>query len=177
MGMNPISRRKTRMASHVIHRRPPTPEKNRSGIYALIVILLGAVLVIFQGVWVSRNKALFQRGVVLELVTEKIDCDYCGGLGMIRDPAYPTQMYLCPLCFGVGSHVVRRITDRDTLCPVCGGLGRVLDEPTGYAQTCPRCDGRGLIDLAIEQVRLIVGTNTTEVVGLEVIPAQPAEEE
>ena len=75
--------------------------------------------------------------------TETIACAYCFGIGQVRADG---QVVLCPVCLGVGSHAVRRITGDELLCIACDGMGRVAQDGAIEAETCPRCRGRGLIE-------------------------------
>lgn len=107
--------------------------------YTLVVILVGGGVLVGQMFWVQKNQYRFAPFSI-----ERIQCEECGTTGMVpseKGPNSPLQM--CPVCFGVGSHQVRRIDDRDVLCPACEGMGRVWDGVT--SRTCRRCDGRGLI--------------------------------
>jgi hypothetical protein len=35
---------------------------------------------------------------------------------------------MCPACYGVGYHTIRRFSEADVLCPACLGLGRLEDK-------------------------------------------------
>ena len=125
--------------------RMPPP---RTGLYAIILILLLPVVMLMQGKWISKNQNLLKKGLFLQMLIQKVECEHCGGVGLIPDKNRPDgSTVICPVCFGVGSHAVRKFDKRDVLCPLCGGSGRVIDERAGIVQDCPRCEGRGLIRL------------------------------
>lgn len=74
---------------------------------------------------------------------QTITCFNCQGMGYIFTA--DGQREMCPICQGVGSHLVRHLDPADELCPGCAGMGRTILADTGEAVTCPRCNGRGLI--------------------------------
>ena len=43
------------------------------------------------------------------------------------------------------ARLIRRLDSNDDLCPACGGMGRWESPDTGAVDTCPRCQGRGLV--------------------------------
>lgn len=51
----------------------------------------------------------------------------------------------CPICFGVGGRIIKKLDEADRRCPNCNAMGRWKNPDTGHAETCPRCDGSGLI--------------------------------
>ena len=74
---------------------------------------------------------------------ETIACGYCFGIGQVRADG---EAVLCPICLGVGSHAVRRISGDELICIACDGMGRVMEDGGSTAETCPRCNGRGLVE-------------------------------
>ena len=74
---------------------------------------------------------------------ESIECDRCFGTGGVLSP--DSKREICPICVGVGSRLIRRLDPNDVKCPACGGMGRMVLPDTGEVGTCPRCQGRGLI--------------------------------
>jgi len=88
---------------------------------------------------ITRHRERFK------IQAQKVICEHCDGRGTLRDTDNPSKLELCPLCFGLGSHLVRKVDGHDELCPRCGGMGRLVDEDTGVGRSCPRCEGRGLI--------------------------------
>jgi DnaJ-class molecular chaperone len=52
---------------------------------------------------------------------------------------------MCPICLGLGFHMIKRFDASDRICPLCAGMGRVALPDTGVIGTCPRCEGRGLV--------------------------------
>ena len=64
-------------------------------------------------------------------------CETCEGTGKTEDGGR------CPLCYGHGARLLRRVEGVERLCPSCVGMGRVMGED-GEAETCPRCGGRGV---------------------------------
>ena len=74
---------------------------------------------------------------------ESIECDRCFGTGGVLSP--DSKREICPICLGVGSRLIRRLDPNDVKCPACGGMGRMVLPDTGEVGTCPRCQGRGLI--------------------------------
>lgn len=129
---------------HHIYQRNRASTRSRTMLYGAIVIAAIPFLILLQSVWVSQNQSLFQSSI-LERQTRSIECDHCGGLGFIPDQQDPSKRHICPLCYGMGGHLIRKFDKKDKLCPLCGGMGRVLDEETGEAEWCPRCGGRGVI--------------------------------
>ena len=74
---------------------------------------------------------------------ESIECDRCFGTGGVLSP--DSKREIGPICLGVGSRLIRRLDPNDVKCPACGGMGRMVLPDTGEVGTCPRCQGRGLI--------------------------------
>ncbi len=106
----------------------------------VLVILAAVVALVAQAYWLKKNDYLFRPYAI-----ENIACDHCGGTGVVHDGKNEDILNLCPACFGVGSHRVRRIDAEDKLCPACAGRGRIEDAGTSAWRTCQRCDGRGLV--------------------------------
>lgn len=130
----------------IVGRRPPKLFSSAQ-LLAVLLMLMLPLAAMYQSVWLSQNKSLFTP-LVLRVQSERIDCPYCGGLGAMRFPERSTNLAMCPICFGVGGHYVRRLPGRhEVLCPACGGMGRLWDPDTGRARYCRRCDGRGLIQV------------------------------
>ena len=128
----------------IVGRRPPKTFSNAQ-ILAGVLMLLLPIAAFYQSIWLSQNKNLFTP-LVLRVQSERIDCPYCGGVGTLRSPPHGTNLVICPICFGVGGHYVRRLPGHhEVLCPACGGMGRIFDPDLGYARYCRRCGGRGLI--------------------------------
>ena len=127
-----------------IRRDPRAVYRSKVWRYAVVLFIGALGFVYMQGMWLSRNRSIFAKSYIA-VQNRRIPCDYCGELGTVRNPQRHEKMDVCPVCFGVGYHVIRKFDKHDTLCPLCGGAGRVVDESSGYAQTCPRCDGRGVI--------------------------------
>ena len=119
------------------HHRPRA--KHKANPYMAPIMLVAGIVLVLQMMWVSDNDYLFAPFSI-----EKIKCEECDGLGLIRDSREQDAFILCPACFGVGSHYVRRADSDDKLCPACIGMGRLREED-GTWRNCGRCDGRGLI--------------------------------
>lgn len=66
-----------------------------------------------------------------------VPCETCAGTGKTDDGS------ACPLCFGHGARLLRRVEGREHLCTACAGMGRVLSD-AGTPELCPRCSGRGI---------------------------------
>ena len=115
-----------------------------------IFIFIGIVALVLQSRWVAKNQDKFMGSFTVFIHTERIKCEHCDGTGLLQINDDPPQMDICPVCFGVGGHTIRKHGERDNLCPACTGMGRILDEETGTAHTCRRCDGRGLIRIEPE---------------------------
>ena len=150
--------------------------KRRSGrgVYGSLILVLVIVGFVLQFQWMQHVREsgakgivpntfaekltrwmLQKKGVPLEETdvqqtagAEKIVCGNCMGTGSILTPGDTKE--ICPICQGVGFHMVRRFDPADRICPFCGGMGRVFLPDTGLAGTCPRCDGRGLIRSHLE---------------------------
>lgn len=101
------------------------------------VAFLVLLILIGQAFWLTENRALFSPFAI-----DRIPCDKCARRGTVRDAADSRIVTMCPVCFGIGSHMIRWFDDLDVVCAPCGGMGRVDEE--GVWRTCRRCDGRGL---------------------------------
>lgn len=101
-------------------------------------------LAFLQGMWLYRHQHAF-KPFLLQVPVERILCDHCGGTGLVRDPDHAELTDICPVCYGVGGHYVRKLDKLDVMCPACAGMGRVIDYQSGTPRLCLRCGGRGLI--------------------------------
>jgi len=81
----------------------------------------------------------------LGIPVKKMMCSHCDGRGVLRNAENPIQLDLCPICFGLGSRLARRMDTYDETCPSCSGMGRLIDSETHEARWCKLCAGRGLI--------------------------------
>jgi hypothetical protein len=115
------------------------PRKRASNPFLIPIVLLGAAALVGQMFWLQGNQHLFRP-----FSLDRLKCERCGGVGVVRQAEDDSILVLCPACHGVGSHMVRRLDEEDKLCPACSGIGRIPDEE-GPWRTCRRCDGRGLI--------------------------------
>lgn len=125
------------------HRRPGV-FRGRTQVIAAILLALLPVVVVMQVVWMSRNQDAL-RPLLLQFQVDRFTCDHCQGTGVVRDKEHPEQIHLCPICFGVGGHQVRKWGPGEAMCPACAGMGRMIDPESGEARFCRRCNGRGLI--------------------------------
>lgn len=125
--------------------------------YIMPVAALAILFLVGQVYWLSSNKHMFAPFAIA-----RIDCDHCAKVGVVRDPDNPSLMSMCPVCFGVGYHSVRRFDDNDAICAACGGMGRT--DIGGNWRTCERCQGRGVFRLNDWQtvVETEDGTRNTE---------------
>lgn len=135
--------------------------KGSYAVLALLIIVGGAIL---QFNWMKHAKQedvvsnafveklgewmLHQKGLAPEkpgeaLGIETIACEYCLGTGSVLGEDGAKS--LCPICLGVGSHVIRRFDPADRICPLCAGMGRTRLPDSAEYGTCPRCGGRGLV--------------------------------
>lgn len=130
----------------IVGRRPPKIFSSVHLLAALLMILL-PVAAFYQSFWLAEHKHLFAP-LLFRVQSERIDCPYCHGLGTRPVSGSTTNFVICPICFGVGGHYVRRLPNKhEVLCPACGGMGRVFDPDLGIARFCRRCGGRGLIEI------------------------------
>lgn len=111
-------------------------ERDRNPYMAPVALLVMLVLV-GQAFWLSDNRTLFSPFAI-----SRIPCDRCQKRGTYRDYDDNRIMKMCPACFGVGYHAVRKFDAMDVLCAPCGGMGR-LQEADAW-RTCQRCAGRGI---------------------------------
>lgn len=96
------------------------------------------------GRWMLKQKGVETGPVAGAPGVETLECDRCFGTGGILS-ADGQKREICPICLGVGSRLIRRLDSNDDLCPACGGMGRWESPDTGAVDTCPRCQGRGLV--------------------------------
>ena len=123
-------------------KRPP--DRQRSA-YILLIAAVGGFVLFLQWQWLGQNQHLFAP-----FSLQRIDCDLCGKTGQVPVKGANNVLEMCPACYGVGYHTVRRFGEADVLCPACLGLGR-LENKEGRWRTCRRCDGRGLIESGAER--------------------------
>ena len=121
-------------------RRAYAGRKRSSNPYLIPITLVGAAALFGQTFWLQGHQRLFRPFSV-----DRLTCEHCGGAGVVRDGAPAAALVLCPACYGVGAHWVRRLDESDQLCPACAGAGRLAEPEGGAWRTCRRCDGRGLI--------------------------------
>lgn len=107
--------------------------------FILLVAMAGGFVLFLQWRWLEENQHLFAPFSI-----QRIECDICGKTGQVPKEGSNNVLEMCPACYGVGYHSVRRFGSQDVLCPACMGMGR-LEEKDGTWRTCRRCDGRGLI--------------------------------
>jgi hypothetical protein len=94
--------------------------------------------------WMLQKKGLdAEAGAVDISGAQKIACETCMGTGSVLSGKGEKE--ICPICLGVGFHMVRRFDPSDRICPFCVGMGRAVMPDTGAVDTCPRCGGRGLV--------------------------------
>lgn len=121
-----------------------TPDRQKSA-YTLLIAVLGGLVLFLQWRWLGENRHLFAPFAI-----ERIECEVCGKTGQIPKPGANNELEMCPACYGVGYHTIRRFNEAEVLCPACLGMGRLEDED-GAWRTCRRCDGRGLIEAGKEE--------------------------
>ena len=107
--------------------------------FIMLVAAVGGFVLFLQWRWLEGNQHLFAPFSI-----QRITCDHCAKTGQVPKEGANNVLVMCPSCYGVGYHTVRRFDSRDVLCPACLGMGR-LEEKDGTWRTCRRCDGRGLI--------------------------------
>jgi hypothetical protein len=122
------------------HRLSPIyrPKQQKKNPYLYPVLLLSIGVIIAQMFWLQGNQHLFRPFSI-----ERIKCEHCGSVGVARDPNDGGTLLLCPVCYGVGHHTIRRVDGEDRMCPACSGMGRVEEEDRSW-RLCLRCEGRGL---------------------------------
>ncbi|NIP93901.1 MAG: hypothetical protein GWO24_10795 [Akkermansiaceae bacterium] len=128
-----------------------------------ILVLAASIVVLLQVQWMNKNKDRFNKGASLQAFTRiiqsqtiRIYCDYCSGSGIVRDPADPETIDICPLCFGPGLHFVRQMNYGDLLCPDCSGMGRLAGRAYNEGSMCLKCDGRGVVQVDVERLKVPV---------------------
>lgn len=122
---------------------PPDASKSKS-IYLLALFLFGGVIVIWQAHWASQNREIYLRresrvrvGPNASLFQE---CPVCNTQGRIL---VHEKERMCPVCFGIGGHFVKRFDTGEAVCAFCSGQGRTFNTRTAEGEACPICDGRG----------------------------------
>jgi len=95
------------------------------------------------GQWMLHQKGAGESAAPGAPGVENIECDRCFGTGGVLSS--DSKREICPICLGVGSRLIRRLDPNDVKCPACGGMGRMVLPDSGVVGTCPRCEGRGLI--------------------------------
>jgi len=126
-------------------RRFKSAASSRSQLAAAIALALLPLAAIWQGLWVASHKEAFTP-FLLKFQIERIECPFCDGTGVIRSKQDPSIVEMCPVCFGVGGHQVRKLDkEKEVLCPACAGMGWIYDEDIQSARPCRRCAGRGLV--------------------------------
>lgn len=125
--------------------------KEVSPLARTLVICLTVIAVVFQIQWLQSSERSFKipefRSFfrkMLPLQTWSIQCNYCHSKGTVEHPERYGEAMDCPLCFGLGYNLVRKINDRDMVCPQCNGLGRSLVDRMN-STGCVICGGRGLL--------------------------------
>jgi hypothetical protein len=113
------------------------PRSGKRNQFVAPVALMVTLFLVGQAYWLSKNSYIFTPFSIT-----KIDCDNCFKVGVVRDEENSRIMKMCPACFGVGSHTIRRFDEQDVLCVACGGIGRL--ESHGEWRFCNRCNGRGM---------------------------------
>lgn len=113
---------------------------SRKSFYVAGVVAMCGIALIAQVFWVSKNQYRFAPFSI-----QSVRCEVCNGTGLISQPVQggANQLFMCEACFGLGSHLIRRVDGSDLLCPACAGFGR-LETEDGW-DWCARCGGRGLI--------------------------------
>lgn len=148
--------------------RPYIPQPRARRVYGVVILLLVIGGAILQFKWMQQARDSGATDIVPSAFAEKlqqwmlmkkgldpgqaysggpaaerITCETCLGTGTyLPENGVPT---MCPICLGVGFHMIRRLDSADRICPLCAGMGRVQRPDTGEVATCPRCDGRGLV--------------------------------
>lgn len=143
---------------------PPRPSirrrhvKRESNKFVVPIIIVSIIAIFWQMAWMQRNWGTISRRTDYEgldadwlrRLQAKIivlyECDHCSGSGLVDDVEQPGRRALCDICQGVGYQPTRRFTDADRMCINCGGMGRHYNAD-GQAEYCPRCQGRGLVEI------------------------------
>ena len=136
-------------------RHPRAAHKTNRYIGPVMVLCVAALVA--QIYWMQTQASRAVRPAAVEgLDPELIDklrtklitlyeCEFCLNSGLQDDPETPGARILCPICFGVGYHAARRISDDERMCLACSGMGRRPLEEEGPVVFCPTCDGRGMV--------------------------------
>jgi DnaJ-class molecular chaperone len=125
-----------------------------------MVVLAAFVVIWLQIRWMKGMSRSFEPSAIstvtsiIDSQTLRVFCDNCEGTGIIREPANPEHIDVCPVCFGLGLHRMRQLGRLDMLCATCGGMGRLADEAYGQAHVCPSCEGRGMVSAPREIFRI-----------------------
>ena len=119
------------------------PNRQRSA-YIFLITMVGGLVLFLQWQWLGQNRYLFAPFAI-----QRVECDLCGKTGRVPKPDANNELEMCPACYGVGYHTIRRFDESEVLCAACLGLGR-LEGQEGFWRTCRRCDGRGLIQSGAE---------------------------
>lgn len=132
--------------------------QHRTNPFIMPIILLGILALALQFVWLQGTRPEFSDrfGLGVTRRSEHADlyrmhllevyCEVCSESGSLAAEDEPGIAYMCPVCYGVGFRLTRRLHEGEVLCPACSGMGRVLDEEPYAARTCTRCGGRGVIE-------------------------------
>ena len=97
------------------------------------------------GRWMMQKRGISPHDETLTssvAATERVPCETCMGSGKALASG---GKEICPICLGVGFHTIRRFDSTDRICPYCAGMGRAAMPDTGEVGSCPRCQGRGLV--------------------------------
>ena len=76
-----------------------------------------------------------------------IECEVCMTRGKIVHPEHQGVTLMCPTCFGVGTHITRKMDAGDDVCGPCGGMGFIYDPELIESRPCGRCHPRGMMRL------------------------------
>lgn len=128
------------MIPESVRKRKLRPKHDaRRPFYIAGVVAVCGVALIWQMFWVTKNQYRFAPFSI-----QSVRCEVCNGSGLISLPSEEgaNRLYMCEACFGLGSHLIRRVDEYDVLCVACAGFGRIEYE-YGW-DWCKRCGGRGL---------------------------------
>lgn len=128
-------------------RQSKDPKDVRTNLIYIVTLVLGCgLVVIMQGKWVAKHSDIylakpsdkFQNGPNGSIL---VQCSHCNFHGRIL---VDEREVMCPICFGVGGHYVKRKDTGELYCMLCDGMGRILDGVGVRSQSCPVCEGRGV---------------------------------